>query len=116
MDRYRIEVGRNDGVKPGNIVGAVANEGGIDGEFIGPINIYDSYSTIDLPEGMPRDVEQLLHGIRVAGRQLRIRKATESDNHGQSGGHGHGNSGFRRKPRPQRGGFKKRRHGGKRSG
>ena len=47
MQRYRIEVGRADNVKPGNIVGAVANEGGIDGDQIGPISIYDDYSTVD---------------------------------------------------------------------
>ena len=88
MDRYRIEVGREDGVMPGNIVGAVANEAGIEGEFIGPINIYDNYSTIDLPEGMPREVHDVLQVVRVAGKPLRLRKATESDNHGESGGGG----------------------------
>ena len=46
MLRYRIEVGHADGVRPGNIVGAIANEGGISGSEIGPIEIRDSYSTI----------------------------------------------------------------------
>ena len=73
MQRYRIEVGRRDGVKPGNIVGAVANEAGIEGEFIGPIKIHDSFSTIDLPEGMPADIQQTLSKTRVAGRQLQIK-------------------------------------------
>ncbi|APZ93898.1 DEAD/DEAH box helicase [Fuerstiella marisgermanici] len=72
MDRYRIEVGWQDGVKPGNIVGAVANEGGIDGDNIGPISIHDEFSTIDLPTGMPRDVFQTLQQTRVAGKQLRL--------------------------------------------
>lgn len=84
MERYRIEVGHQDNVRPGNIVGAVANEGGIEGEFIGPINIYDSYSTIDLPEGMPNDVYNVLRQVRVAGKPLQLKKATESDNHGES--------------------------------
>jgi len=74
MDRYRIEVGRKDGVKPGNIVGAVANEGGIDGSNIGPIRIHDAHSTIDLPEGMPRDIFETLQQTVVAGRQLRLSK------------------------------------------
>ena len=65
-------MGRRDGVKVGNIVGAVANEAGIDGEFIGPIKIYDSYSTVDLPEGMPRDIYQTLRRTRVVGKQLRL--------------------------------------------
>ena len=72
MQRYRIEVGRRDGVKPGNIVGAVANEAGIDGEFIGPIKIYDSFATVDLPEGMPGDIYQSLSKTWVSGKQLQI--------------------------------------------
>ncbi|QDT09449.1 DEAD/DEAH box helicase [Stieleria marina] len=76
MQRYRIEVGRQDGVKPGNIVGAVANEAGIDGEFIGPIKIHDSYSTVDLPEGMPKDVYQSLSRTWVSGKQLNIKTDT----------------------------------------
>lgn len=104
MDRYRIEVGRDDGVKPGNIVGAIANEAGIEGQYIGPINIYDAYSTIDLPEGMPRDVYQTLQKVRVTGKQLRLRRATEQDNHGVQG--------KTRGGRPPRPGFQKR-HSGK---
>ncbi len=72
MDRYRIEVGWRDGVKPGNIVGAVANEGGIDGDNIGPISIHDEYSTIDLPTGMPHEIFRTLQQTRVAGKQLRL--------------------------------------------
>jgi ATP-dependent RNA helicase DeaD len=77
MDRYRIAVGWQDGVKPGNIVGAVANEGGVDGEAIGAIRIYSSYSTIDLPEGMPAHVRQTLQTTRVAGRPLELRPYTD---------------------------------------
>jgi ATP-dependent RNA helicase DeaD len=93
MTRYRIEVGRNDGVKPGNIVGAVANEAGIDGEFIGPISIHDSYSTIDLPEGMPRDIYQTLHHTWVAGKQLQLSPANDQSGDGdpRRGRNGHRN-------------------------
>lgn len=83
MQRYRIEVGRADNVKPGNIVGAVANEGGIDGDQIGPISIYDDYSTVDLPDGMPADVFQTLRKVRVAGKQLQLSRATPSDDQEQ---------------------------------
>lgn len=71
-DRYRIEVGWNDGVKVGNIVGAIANEGGIGGEYIGPIKIHDSYATVDLPEGMPREIYNTLQRTRVAGKPMGI--------------------------------------------
>lgn len=84
MDRYRIEVGRNDGVKPGNIVGAVANEGGINGDQIGPIRIHDDHSTIDLPQGMPQDVYQTLQQTVVAGRQLRLSRDHSAADRSQS--------------------------------
>jgi ATP-dependent RNA helicase DeaD len=79
MERYRIEVGRQHGVKPGNIVGAVANEAGIDGEFIGPIKIHDAFSTVDLPSGMPPDLVQSLSNTRVVGKKLLIKADTETD-------------------------------------
>jgi ATP-dependent RNA helicase DeaD len=73
MVRYRIAVGRRDGVKPGSIVGAVANEGNIDSQYIGCINIYDSFSTIDLPDQMPKETLDILKKSRVCGRALEIR-------------------------------------------
>ena len=74
MERYRIEVGRDHGVKPGNIVGAIANEAGLDSEHIGHIKIFNTFSTVDLPEGMPRDVFRLLKKVWVSGQQLEIAK------------------------------------------
>ncbi len=76
MQRYQIEVGRVDGVRPSNIVGAIANEAGISGSDIGSIDIRGTYSTIDLPDGMPKDVYQLLQKTWVSGKQLRIKLAS----------------------------------------
>jgi ATP-dependent RNA helicase DeaD len=70
--RYRLEVGREHGVQPGNIVGAIANEAGIDAVHIGRIDIFDSHSTVDLPEGMPSDVYHRLRKAWVSGQQLSI--------------------------------------------
>jgi len=78
MESFRIEVGDVHGVKPGNIVGAIANEAGIDGEFIGRIEIYEDFSTVDLPEGMPRDIFRELKKVWVAGQQLKIKRLEES--------------------------------------
>ena len=72
MQTYRLEVGHDHGVKPGNIVGAIANEAGIDSKHMGRIQINDDYSTIDLPEGMPKDIFMELKSVRVAGQQLNI--------------------------------------------
>jgi ATP-dependent RNA helicase DeaD len=74
MQRYRIEVGRKHQVKPGNIVGAIANEADIDSKHIGAIEIYEHFSTVDLPQGMPKQVHQTLQKTRVAGQKLNIRE------------------------------------------
>ncbi len=78
MVRYRIEVGRDHGVQPKNIVGAIANEAGIDSAYIGHIKIYDDYSIVDLPEGMPREVFNHLKKVWVSNRQLNISIFTDS--------------------------------------
>jgi ATP-dependent RNA helicase DeaD len=77
MERYRIEVGHAHGVKPANIVGAIANEAGLESRHIGRIDIQDDYSVLDLPEGMPRDVLMHLKKVWVSGQQLRIHKVGE---------------------------------------
>ena len=74
MERYRIEVGHDHDVKPGNIVGAIANEADIDGKYIGQINIYDDHSLVDLPEGMPKELFKSLKKVWVSGQQLKISK------------------------------------------
>jgi ATP-dependent RNA helicase DeaD len=72
MQTFRIEVGYDHGVKPGNIVGAIANEAGIDAAHIGRIQIFDAHSTVDLPDGMPRPIQQRLRKAWVCGQQLEI--------------------------------------------
>ena len=72
MERFRLEVGHDHGVKPGNIVGAIANEAEIDSEYIGRIDIQDDHSFIDLPEGMPKELFKHLRKVWVSGRQLQI--------------------------------------------
>jgi ATP-dependent RNA helicase DeaD len=74
METFRIEVGHSHGVKPGNIVGAIANETGIDGDHIARIRIEDNYSTVELPAGMPKELLEELKRIRVAGQPLNISK------------------------------------------
>jgi ATP-dependent RNA helicase DeaD len=79
METFRIEVGHAHKVKPGSIVGAIANEAGLDGKLIGRIEIHDDHSTVDLPEGMPDDIFKDLQNTRVAGRPLRIRRLGPGD-------------------------------------
>jgi ATP-dependent RNA helicase DeaD len=78
MGTFRIEVGHAHGVKPGNIVGAIANEANIDSKFIGRIEIYDDYSTLDLPADLPPAVVDHLKSVWVAGQQLNITRDGET--------------------------------------
>ena len=72
MITYRIEVGRNDDVSPKNIVGAIANEADIDAQFIGHITLHDDHSTVDLPEGMPKELFDHLYKVRVCQKPLKL--------------------------------------------
>ena len=72
MVRYRIEVGNNHKVRPANIVGAIANEAGLDSQHIGRIQIRDDHSIVDLPDGMPKDVFNTLKKAWVSGKQLKL--------------------------------------------
>ncbi|MEN8212198.1 MAG: DEAD/DEAH box helicase [Thermodesulfobacteriota bacterium] len=74
MERYRIEVGRCHGVRPRNIVGAIANEAGLESKYIGNIDINQDFSFVDLPFGMPKQVFKLLEKTRVSSRQMAISK------------------------------------------
>ena len=78
MQRFRIEVGHVHGAKPGNIVGAIANEANINSKHIGAIEIYDNFSTVDLPDGMPKETRDTLQGTRVAGQRLNIREWSDT--------------------------------------
>ncbi len=83
MARFRVDVGHKNKVKPGNIVGAVANEIGLDPEFIGRINIYSHFSTVDLPEDLPRNLLHILKKARVVGKPLNIARMDANDKKAQ---------------------------------
>ncbi|MBL8260158.1 MAG: DEAD/DEAH box helicase [Candidatus Competibacteraceae bacterium] len=70
--RYRLEVGHQHGATPQNIVGAIANEAGIESRYIGRIEIYEDHSTVDLPDGMPAEIFKHLKKVRVRQYPLNI--------------------------------------------
>ncbi len=82
LARYRINVGRNDGVMPKEIVGAIANEGGIEGRYIGQINLFPDFSTVELPRDLPADVLAQIGAIRVRRQALAIRPLAEGEDEG----------------------------------
>ena len=85
MRRYTIDVGRTHGVMPKDIVGAIANEGGIGARQIGAIKLFDTYSTVELPNGLPDEVFQLLKKTWVRGQRLNLQPAEDTRGNGGGG-------------------------------
>ncbi|MHC4221543.1 MAG: helicase-related protein, partial [Planctomycetota bacterium] len=108
MERYRIEVGYKHDVKPGNIVGAIANEAGIDSQYIGRINIHDDFSLVDLPADMPKALFKSLKFVWVSGQQLQIsrfgeeRKPRASDDRSKDKNRGKSKERIKDKKKPKK--------------
>ena len=79
MQRYRIAVGRDHGVTPKEIVGAIANEGGIEGRFIGQIDLFNEFSTVELPAQLPTGLLAALKRIAIRNRPLDVRLLGEDE-------------------------------------
>ena len=77
MDRYTIDVGRTHGVLPKDIVGAIANEGGIPAKQIGAIKLFDTYSTVELPTDLSPDFFQALKKTWVRSQRLNLQRADD---------------------------------------
>ena len=97
--RYRIGVGRDHGVSPGEIVGAIANEGGISGRDIGHIRLFDKFSTVYLPEELTPQVLSTISEARIRNQMLELREWKEREG---GGGAGRGDRGGYRGDRPRR--------------
>lgn len=81
MERFRLEVGHEHKVKPSNVIGAIANEAGIESKYIGRLQIFDKHSLIDLPSEMPKEIFMALKKTWVCGQQLEIKRvSTEGHN------------------------------------
>lgn len=103
FETYRIKVGREHGARPGDIVGAIANEASLDSRYIGQIQLFDQHSLVQLPKGMPAEVVKTLKRARVRQQPMSLEVTQEE---------------VRRAPRPPRGGRDQRdgRKGGGRRG
>ncbi|RUO72856.1 DEAD/DEAH box helicase [Idiomarina seosinensis] len=99
FDTYKIQVGREHGARPGDIVGAIANEGSMDSRFIGQIQLFDQHSLVQLPKGMPAEVVKVLKRARVRQHPMSLELSTEQ---------------VSRSPKPPRGGRDARKPAGRR--
>lgn len=70
--RYRVEVGKRDGVRPGAIVGAITNEGGLKGDALGKIDIFPSFSLVEMSERLSPSQVKRISRATIQGRRLRI--------------------------------------------
>ena len=77
MVRYRLDVGSEHGATPKHIVGAIANEAGIESRYIGRIDVFDDFSTVDLPAGMPHELLQHLKKVRLGRNRFNLAPLTE---------------------------------------
>ena len=98
-DTWRIDVGHNQRVRPGAIVGAIANEAGLDSAHIGHIDIRTDHTLVELPADVPGAVVKKLQRARVAGRPMGLRRASEG---GPSRGQGDRPGRPERPDRPRR--------------
>ena len=107
MRRYRVAVGRKDNIKPGNVLGAIANEAEISSEFIGAIQIFQDFTTVDLPDEMPKETLQILKNTRVFDKKLNIEELNDSNNITSPREKSHN---FKRQPSKRKGDVKTRRN------
>lgn len=109
MDLYRIELGREDGVEVRHIVGAIANEGDISSRYIGHIKLHDTYSTIELPQGMPKHlVQHFANKARLLSKPMQMSLIGAVEN---GGGERRGNPRKGSRNERQDRGFKERKGG-----
>ena len=84
MVRYRVDVGRDQGINPGDLVGAIANESKISGKNIGHIRLFDNCSSIYLPEGIDQATLESLKNVKVRNKALDLKIWTEDSFRGDS--------------------------------
>lgn len=74
MERFQLAAGRQQGVKPTHVVGMICNEAELDREYVGQIDIYDNFTTVDLPADMPKEIMSILWKARLCGGKSEIQK------------------------------------------
>ena len=110
MTRLFLNIGRAQGIRPQDIVGAIANEANIPGRSIGAIDILDQSTFVDVPTASVQAVMEAMATIRMKGRPVQAEVSTEAPRTGEFGGRGGGGGGGGRPfndrgPRRDRGGF-----------
>ena len=79
MVRLFINVGKNQGVKPGDVLGAIAGESGMPGKLVGSIDMFDKYTFVEVPEDCADEVLEAMKHARIKGKSVRMEIAKQTD-------------------------------------
>lgn len=75
MVRLFINIGKKQGIKPSNILGAIAGESGIPGKLVGGIDMYDSYTFVEVPRQHADEVLEAMSNAKIKGKSINIERA-----------------------------------------
>ena len=75
MARLFVNIGKNQGVKPGDILGAIAGESGMPGRMVGSIDMYDKYTFVEVPREHADVVLQAMKDVKIKGKSVHMEKA-----------------------------------------
>lgn len=78
MARLFVNIGRNQNVNPGDILGAIAGESGIPGRVVGSIDMYDGYTFVEVPRRYSDQVLKAMENAKIKGKKVRIERANAS--------------------------------------
>ena len=75
LTRLFINLGKNQNVKPGDILGAIAGESGIPGRLVGSIDMYDKYTFVEVPKEQADIVMDAMNHVKIKGKSVHVEKA-----------------------------------------
>ena len=73
MAKVYIGAGREAGIRPGDLVGAIANEAGLNSNVIGVVEVMDRFSLVEVPEVLAREIIETLSRTRIKGQKVAVR-------------------------------------------
>ena len=75
MVRLFINIGKKQGIRPGDILGAIAGESGIPGNLVGSIDLYDKYTFVEVPRDVASDVLDAMKNVKIKGKAINVEPA-----------------------------------------
>ena len=75
MARLFINIGKNQNVRPGDILGAIAGESGMPGKMVGSIDMYDKYTFVEVPRENADAILDVMKNVKIKGKSVHMEKA-----------------------------------------